>query len=563
MFKSFSPLAMPVLLLIFLPLWILAQDKPVLLNDVSVRLRPDDPFPHVAPQSQGAVFYEVTNSADRDLKLLFKLKITPVKGSAFSLEQDLDLTSGQTIRVPMPDEVAHHRGVVRFDWELTDQEGRRLALSDTLGVMTLPGPEQSHRHRFRFGWGTALVHFVDAKEDAQNMAAYAQMGCDVIRIGDRWAYSSEREGNQNYFAQAGEIADAATKEKIDLLYVMWGTPPNLVRETFSHKDKVAPMAIDTKTKLEDMVRVSPPHKDAWLKRVKETVSKFKDRVRYWEIWNDQDRYHDHGQHMPNGWVGNTDEYLDLLRSSHDEIKKADPELQVLTGGFFTPGADNRRDLNPDMQQRVVTEAQDSFDILAFMDANPSNLLGPLQQLRRELKTPKPLWLTRVEQRGATPDELVRRLVSAKASGANAFIWMWALNFDSGHRGFLMPMNTWKTKDRQKINQHTSFQIQPAGCAYVHAIGLLRMLEPLDRIETGTTGEWVFPFASADQKSGEKVIAFWHEKDLPDTEREVELEQGVKAVWIDIYGNETPVTPAGNGKVTLPIRHSPQFLRTQL
>jgi len=107
-------------------------------------------------------------------------------------------------------------------------------------------------------------------------------------------------------------------------------------------------------------------------------------------------------------------------------------------------------LNPDMAKRVTTEARDTFDILAAFDTNPGTLLGPLAKLRRSFTPPKPLWLTRVEQRGATPEELVRRVVRAKAGGASAFIWMWALNFDSGWRGFLMPMASWKTKDRLPV-----------------------------------------------------------------------------------------------------------------
>jgi len=296
--------------------------------------------------------------------------------------------------------------------------------------------------------------------------------------------------------------------------------------------------------------------------VRETVSKFHDRVKYWELWNDGDRYHDFGHHMPNGWVGSTDEDLELLRSGSEEIWKIDPKLRILNGGFFTVEKDARHALNPDMAKRVTTEAPDTFDILAAFDTNPRTLLGPLAELRRSVTPPRPLWLTRVEQRGAVPEELVRRVVSAKAGGASAFIWMWALNFDSGWRGFLMPMASWKTKDRLPINRHSVFQMQSTGCAYIHAISLLRMLEPAPPIEAGTKGKWIFAFTSADPKQCGKVLAFWHEKDAADEAHPLKLDPGTRATLVDIYGNETPLAADPGGKVLLPIRLEPQYLRIE-
>ena len=545
----------------FINLSLALAQKPELLTEVTVRLRPDSGFPHVAPGTKGEVFYEITNQGQGSLQLRWKVQIFPAQGGPLTDEKAFELAPQETTKLIQPDAVSARGGVARFEWELQDEKGRKLALKDSLGVMTLPGPEASHRGRFRFGWGTSLVHFVEAKSDASNMSIYAQMGCDILRIGDMWAYSQPKNGNQGYHAQAGEIANAAAKENIDLLYVLWGTPLNLARESFSHKDKTKQFAEETKTEWDDMLRIFPPDLGAWRKRIAETVPQFQNRVTFWEIWNDQDRYHDNGHHMPNGWVGNTEEYLELLRVSHAEIKKINPKLQVLTGGFFSPNTkDPRHKLNPDMLARVTNEAQDSFDILAAMDAGAWSLLNPMAEIRKRLNPTKPLWLTRVEQRGATPEELVRRLLAAKGGGANAFIWMWALNFDSGHRGFLIPMDTWKDKDRKANNRHSNFQIMPAGVAFVHAIGLLRSLEPEAPIVTGKKGEWVFPFSNPSKSGGDRVIGFWRDKDEEDSERQIPVGDAKSAVLIDLYGNETPLDTLSGGKVTLPMRHGPRYVR---
>ena len=542
-----------------------AEPPAPLLDDVAVRLEPCVPFPYVEPEAKGKVSFLFTSKADHELQLTWKVQIGLPVGNGPELEEKLILPPGGNKRLAMPDLVTAHRGVVRFTWTLTDQNGRRLALQDTLGVMTLPGPESAHRSSFRFGWGTSLVHFVAAKGEEKCMATYAQMGIDLIRVGDMWAYSenggnaAEANRNKGYLKDAEPIINEANAAGIDVLYVMWGAPKNLARAGFSNEAKIEEMATDTKTPLDLMLRVRPPDPAAWRVRVKDTVSKFNDRVKYWEIWNDEDRYHDNGHHMPNGWVGNTDEYLELLRDASAIIKSVDSKLTVLNGGFFTVGKDSKHDLNPNMQQRVVREAQTSFDVFACFDANPALMLGPLAELRNEFKAPKPLWLTRVEQRGSTPDELVRRLLSAKGCGASAFVWMWAQNFDSGFRGLLTLMSSWKSKDRKTLNQHSVFQMQPAGCAYIHAIGLLRMLPKNTRLDSSVPGQWLFAFADASGNDRRQVVGLWHDDKLSDAT--VRMSVGAKATCslIDLYGNAEPVLVRADGTVTVSIKRIPAYV----
>lgn len=533
-----------------------AEPPPKLLDDVAVRLEPFEPFPYVEPGAKGKVSFLFTSKSDHELQLTWKVQISLPSGTGPELEEKLVLPKGGSKRVAMPDQIAARRGVVSFAWQLSDQDGRRIALQDALGVMTLPGPETSHRSGFRFGWGNGLVHFVPQPGEEKCMATYAQMGIDLVRVGDKWAYA-DRGGN--YWDSAELIIKGASAAGMDLLYVMWGTPTTQARAGFSNEGKISEMATATKTPLDLMQRVRPPEPAVWRTRVKDTVTRFKDRVAFWEIWNDEDRFHDNGHHMPNGWVGSTDEYLELLRDGSREIRAIDPKLIVLNGGCFTIGKDSKHDLNPDMQQRVIREAHSSFDVHASFDTNPALLLGPLADLRQEFKPSKPLWLTRVEQRGSTPDELVRRLLSAKGCGASAFVWMWALNFDSGYRGLLMPMSSWKTKDRKAINQHSFFQMQPAGCAYIHAIGLLRMLPANSRLDSGQAGQWLFAFADPSKKDPRQVVGLWQDDKMPDAT--VRLRVGAKATCslLDLYGNAEPVKVNASGTVSVPIKRAPSYL----
>lgn len=538
---------------------------PVLLDDVAVRLEPCDGFPWVEPGTAGKVGFVFDNRGRERLELHWRCNLVLPDGREHRLVERLVLEPAEKRRLAVTDEAASRRGVARFDWELRDQSGRRLALSDLLAVLKLPGPDPSHRDEFRFGWGTSLVHFVETREDAAVMRAYASMGCDLVRVGDMWAYSSHNgdaataNANNRYWSNTEKVVDAARAAGMDVLYVMWGTPPNLVRAEFSHRQDVPGWAEATGTKPDLMTRVSPPALGAWKRRVRDTVDRFKDRVAYWEVWNDQDRYHDNGHHMPNGWVGDTDEYIELLRTASHEIRAIDPELKILSGGFYTLGADPRRDANPDMQARVLREAQTAFDIHASFDVGPRILLGPMADLRKSLHPPKPLWITRVEQKGATPEELVRRLLSVKGCDARAFVWMWALNFDSGSRGLLMPMDSWKTPDRRPLNRHSFFQVQPAGAAYIHAIGLLRGTTPTGRLDTGTPGQWLFGFTVKGADPRRDIVGLWQDKNRDDASVRLCVGTSARAVLLDVFGNERPLPPAVDGVIDVPVRHTPVYL----
>jgi hypothetical protein len=69
------------------------------------------------------------------------------------------------------------------------------------------------------------------------------------------------------------------------------------------------------------------HLDAWLDYVRKTVSRYKDRLRYWEVWNEPD--------LEQFWHETPDpaNYTLLLKATYEEIKRIDPELQVVLGGL--------------------------------------------------------------------------------------------------------------------------------------------------------------------------------------------------------------------------------------
>ena len=67
--------------------------------------------------------------------------------------------------------------------------------------------------------------------------------------------------------------------------------------------------------------------DQWLEYVRRTVIRYKDQLRYWEVWNEPDG--------AGFWYQNPnpEQYAMVLKATYAEIKKIDPDLTVLISGF--------------------------------------------------------------------------------------------------------------------------------------------------------------------------------------------------------------------------------------
>ena len=77
---------------------------------------------------------------------------------------------------------------------------------------------------------------------------------------------------------------------------------------------------------------APPHKEDWASFIEETVNHYKDRIKYWEIWNEP-------AYMSCFWTtGSARDYYELLKTAYLAAKKADPQCTILTGGLVSSSA---------------------------------------------------------------------------------------------------------------------------------------------------------------------------------------------------------------------------------
>jgi hypothetical protein len=169
--------------------------------------------------------------------------------------------------------------------------------------------------------------------------------------------------------------------------------------TFNHLDEVVELAEKAEICILPILDYDVPwarpaykHLDLWLEYVRQVVSRYKDRLHYWEVWNEPN--------LENFWRDKPDpaNYVQLLRATYQEIKRIDPKLTVLLGGMAGI---------PWTYLEGIYKAggKDYFDV---MNVHPyryprgpeeSQLLADLLRLRNLMKEfgddDKPIWITEI------------------------------------------------------------------------------------------------------------------------------------------------------------------------
>jgi hypothetical protein len=212
------------------------------------------------------------------------------------------------------------------------------------------------------------------------------------------------------------------------------------------------------------------------------VNRYKDRVHYWEVWNEPD--HERYWHP----APNVAAYATLLKTAYPSIKSADPNAKVLNGGLVSP-----MPATAFLNELANHGAWNSFDIISLHPyTDPvgpeegqiaSAGIGQVKVLAEKLGT-KPIWATEfgwstdVGGRGGkafTPEDqasfLVRSMALLRAAGVERVIWYnlkdgpgiedyGLVSYGSGDRdyGALKPSAIAFKTLNQQVGAHNSAQL---------------------------------------------------------------------------------------------------------
>lgn len=134
--------------------------------------------------------------------------------------------------------------------------------------------------------------------------------------------------------------------------------------------------------------------------VYQVVSRYKDRVHFWEIWNEPN--------IPTFWKPkpNPRQYALLLKSAYASAKRADPKAKIIGG------VTSMADINF-LEAIYQAGAWDSMDIVSIhpysFGGSPTEqrldlILNTLHNFMRKIGKPKPVWITEIGYIARTPNE---------------------------------------------------------------------------------------------------------------------------------------------------------------
>ena len=86
----------------------------------------------------------------------------------------------------------------------------------------------------------------------------------------------------------------------------------------------------------------------WLEHIERVVSRYKDSVEVWEVWNEPDSPDFLSHNSP-------EEYVKILKPTYQKIKEIDPNAKVMTAGLARP--------NTDFLRAIFEQAYGYFDIV--------------------------------------------------------------------------------------------------------------------------------------------------------------------------------------------------------
>ncbi|MDO5581387.1 MAG: cellulase family glycosylhydrolase [Planctomycetia bacterium] len=203
------------------------------------------------------------------------------------------------------------------------------------------------------------------REMPKNLLLMKEAGIDWARADFSWS-GVERPQGQWHFDHLDRLLDEADKAGLKILPILnydvpWATP--------AYK-----------------------HLDAWKEYVSQLVSRYKDRIRYWEVWNEEN--------LKGFWRDDPkgESYAVLLKETYQTIKKIDPDLVVVYGGLA--GVPHSF-----FEDSLKAGAGSFFDIinihpyrggLTTMNAT-ENLISDIKKfnelLRKYGTAEKPIWIT--------------------------------------------------------------------------------------------------------------------------------------------------------------------------
>lgn len=136
-------------------------------------------------------------------------------------------------------------------------------------------------------------------------------------------FAVEPEKGKFDWRETDYVVKEAKKNNVHLLGILGMTPAWAGRKPGKQwKNKAANYRLRT---------YPPRDMKEFYNYVYKTVSRYKDNVKYWEVWNEPDWNRPKWKAI--GFMGSDRDYMDVLKTAYEAAKKADPNCVILSGGM--------------------------------------------------------------------------------------------------------------------------------------------------------------------------------------------------------------------------------------
>ncbi len=488
----------------------------------------------VTPENAKAFGFTLKNEGREPASLLFSVALTSPSETEKSVEQTMVLRPGEERKVSCPLD-GLEMGAWSAAYTISQKKSAKddIARTVNFGYMEPAGPNET-RPKFLFG---VISHSerLPLPELHRELEAAAFAGCKVLRAGPEWQNIQPAPDQWKWEVMDDMVATAAQQgmelEALLAYGTKWAAPLDKQR---------SPDAFEWQRAAPDLA--------AWRKFVSTFAERYKGRIRLWEPWNEPD--------LEGFWRGSTDQYIELVRATIEELRKVSPDNIVMSGGFATIRNHEGRNLNPDLQERTMRTLGPRLDLHAVHEHGPFQQLVEVVDhlyatLRASLPPPvPPLFFneTAIPSVGNTGVEqaqvLVKKATFVRSRGAVGYLW-YDLRNDGTEPG--------NVEHHFGLLNH-DMEPKPAYVAFNTYARLAVPLPYLKQLELGK-GRWFF--LHGDEKK--KLLVFWN--DDPGSQNEqilLRLTGASRASLIDINGNATPLRLA-DGLAVVSSSKEPRYL----
>lgn len=387
------------------------EAKRTVPQSVSVRAVTGNDLHILQAGTDGKFKLKLTADALKPVSIKFSADITDFYNNTQKIQKEFTLKRNKP-QLWSPPVTLAKKGIYWIDYTIADAAESSANRSGRISIATISpaGPNNiTPDNGFIFGMCGHPERWGKNEEELEIRAA-AVCGAKIFRTGGiSWPGIERRKGVWD-FSHFDRMVDLIDKYGMQKQYIFHYIPSWAA-------DKRIPNPRNPKSRM-----TATPKAQDLADFVRKVATRYKGRIRYWEMWNEPDL----------SWRGTFEDYLAYIKTIYPVLKSVDPNNIVMSGGFagplFHPG---RKDHF--FHAKTVEFGQDYFDIHTNHGHGdfPRFRKGvdvALKGMRKKLKSDKPMYFNETAVTALDGAEvfqaetMFKKVILAMSRGAVGYNW---------------------------------------------------------------------------------------------------------------------------------------------